>query len=291
MVGSVEVFPPNACGGGDPFAVGTVIFDGYTADQANRRTMVCAAGVTNGNRIVDACQGDSGSPLVSVDAQGRPMRLIGVVSWGQDCATLHPGVYTRLSAYSAFLDAHGAFGLPAAPSITLQPLDGAARATFTVAGTGGRPSLLLATATRADGTSTQCATRPSRTVVPASCLLTGLANGEPVPVVGTAQGSGGRSPASEPVLVTPAPLPDVGVITRTASQRGAATVWMTPSPLERTIRCTSANGSPALTAPIRPGIGRITLTGVRATTYACAVRASTPLGPAESVSRLLTGKR
>lgn len=291
MVGKVEVFPPNACGGGDPFAVGSVIFDGYEKGQANPRTMVCAAGVADGTRIVDACQGDSGSPLISVDAQGRPLRLIGVVSWGQDCATLHPGVYTRLSAYSTFLDAHGAFGLPATPAVTVQPMDGAARATFTVDRTGGLPTLLVATATRADGTSVQCATRPSRTVVPTSCLLPGLANGEPVPVTATAQGSVGSSPASEPVLVTPIPLPDVGAITRTTSRRGLATVWVTPNAIERTLRCTSGNGSPALTAPIRSGVDRVTVRGVRATTYACALLASTPLGPAESVSRLLTGKR
>ncbi|RJQ69921.1 serine protease [Pseudonocardiaceae bacterium YIM PH 21723] len=51
-------------------------------------TMVCA-GLVQGGR--DACQGDSGAPLVSGG------KLIGVVSFGDGCARAgKPGVYTRL---------------------------------------------------------------------------------------------------------------------------------------------------------------------------------------------------
>lgn len=46
----------------------------------------------------DGCQGDSGGPIVSEgnDPNGRQDVLVGLSSWGVDCAhrTL-PGVYTR----------------------------------------------------------------------------------------------------------------------------------------------------------------------------------------------------
>ncbi|MCZ4119333.1 serine protease [Streptomyces sp. H39-S7] len=60
-----------------------------------RRTMLCA-GEPQGGR--DACQGDSGGPLV---VRGK---LVGLVSWGTGCAEAgHPGVYTRISSFSALI--------------------------------------------------------------------------------------------------------------------------------------------------------------------------------------------
>lgn len=56
--------------------------------------MICAR-ATNPSR--DACQGDSGGPLV---ANGY---LIGIVSWGEGCATVYPGVYTRVSEYEDWI--------------------------------------------------------------------------------------------------------------------------------------------------------------------------------------------
>ena len=300
MVGAVSVFPQRSCGAGDPFAVGEVIFDGYSRNEANAATMVCAAGVTPAKAIVDACQGDSGSPLVSVDASGRPLRLIGVVSWGQDCATLHPGVYTRLSAFTSFLDMNGAFGPPVVPAFSLQSLDSGARVSFAAPASGGRPALLVATATRADGTLVQCATRPSRTVVPATCALAGLANGEPVPVTAVAQGAAGVSAASDPLLVTPAPLPSPGSIVRGTVRGTTATVTVsgtsvidggTTGTLMRTVRCTSADGSPDLRAAVRQTSGTALLRGVRPTSYSCVIEASTPLGVTQSAPRLLAGTR
>jgi secreted trypsin-like serine protease len=57
------------------------------------KSMVCAGYDQGGT---DACQGDSGGPLVVGDT------LIGIVSWGEGCAKAgKPGVYTRVSSYSA----------------------------------------------------------------------------------------------------------------------------------------------------------------------------------------------
>ncbi|GGV72018.1 S1 family peptidase [Streptomyces griseoloalbus] len=55
--------------------------------------MVCA-GYTSGG--VDTCQGDSGGPLLIGG------RLAGITSWGDGCAAAgYPGVYTRLTTFSA----------------------------------------------------------------------------------------------------------------------------------------------------------------------------------------------
>ncbi|MGX1273125.1 S1 family peptidase [Streptomyces phaeoluteigriseus] len=59
--------------------------------------MVCA-GYTSGG--VDTCQGDSGGPLLIGGV------LAGITSWGEGCAEAgHPGVYTRLTAFSGLVTA------------------------------------------------------------------------------------------------------------------------------------------------------------------------------------------
>ncbi|XP_002008184.2 chymotrypsin-1 [Drosophila mojavensis] len=68
-------------------------------DQCNRqmslitpitKNMFCALGENK----IDACQGDSGSPILYGG------RVVGVVSWGKDCGSGLPGVYTRFSSSS-----------------------------------------------------------------------------------------------------------------------------------------------------------------------------------------------
>nr|QGA31130.1 proclotting enzyme-3 [Nilaparvata lugens] len=59
-------------------------------------TNVCAAAYEGGK---DACQGDSGGPLVVQRDDGR-WKLIGVVSWGVQCALPgKPGIYTAVNKY------------------------------------------------------------------------------------------------------------------------------------------------------------------------------------------------
>ncbi|XP_030563528.1 trypsin alpha-3 [Drosophila novamexicana] len=58
-----------------------------------RATMLCAA---SSNK--DACQGDSGGPLVSGG------KLVGIVSWGRNCALPnYPGVYANVAELSAWV--------------------------------------------------------------------------------------------------------------------------------------------------------------------------------------------
>ncbi|MCU1455547.1 MAG: putative trypsin-like protease [Acidimicrobiales bacterium] len=68
---------------------------------------VCA-GFTDGGK--DSCSGDSGGPLL-VPGADTAWRQVGVVSWGYQCAVANnPGVYTKLSTYSAWVGSIRRFG-------------------------------------------------------------------------------------------------------------------------------------------------------------------------------------
>ncbi|KAF2886636.1 hypothetical protein ILUMI_19536 [Ignelater luminosus] len=55
--------------------------------------MVCAWG-----HKTDSCTGDSGGPMIQNDT------LIGIVSWGMECASDHwPGIYTRISEFPEWI--------------------------------------------------------------------------------------------------------------------------------------------------------------------------------------------
>lgn len=53
---------------------------------------------------MDACSGDSGSPLILPGLSREGDVLIGVVSWGLDCAGPLPGVYSRTSFIHSWLE-------------------------------------------------------------------------------------------------------------------------------------------------------------------------------------------
>lgn len=283
-IGKVTIFPPNACGGGDPYAVGQVIFDGYTSRDADPRTMLCAAGVNAANEIIDSCQGDSGSPLIV--GEGAEVRLAGVVSWGQDCASPSPGVYTRLSAMESFLGRAGALAqqAPGAPVISASPLDGGLRISFT--SVSGSVATLIATARDADGTLRSCASLPSRTIVPATCVIEGLANDLPVTVTAVAANAIGTSEPSAPTTASARSLPDPGKILRLRDRGfGSAQATVTPSPVERTLACVSGSGR-SITARVAPWVQSVTLRKLRPRDYVCVLRAGEG-GLAVSAPRLL----
>ncbi|HZP09182.1 serine protease [Methyloceanibacter sp.] len=66
-------------------------------------TEICATGPSGGK---DSCFGDSGGPLVApASAVARGYVQLGIVSWGPQCGNpLYPGVYTRVSSFTDWID-------------------------------------------------------------------------------------------------------------------------------------------------------------------------------------------
>ena len=79
-------------------------------------TMLCAGTVGWMN---DTCQGDSGGPL-AINVSGTNY-LAGITSWGNGCAWLEPGIYTKVSNYASWIDSYvtpANFTLNPAPTIS-----------------------------------------------------------------------------------------------------------------------------------------------------------------------------
>ena len=73
----------------------------YSSDDITSN-MVCAGFKEGG---IDACQNDSGGPLVVLRSSSDPSAIIyGIVSWGDRCALPNaPGVYARVAKYLGWI--------------------------------------------------------------------------------------------------------------------------------------------------------------------------------------------
>lgn len=297
-LGGLRVFPDASCGRNEPYTINAITFDGFNRDEADPALMVCAAGVTASGKVIDACQGDSGGPLIS--GEGATLRLVGVVSWGENCGTKHPGVYTRISAMTEFLMAQHAISTLAptiAPELSVEPLSGALRVVFDVKADGSVISTLAATATEpATGAASSCYAEPRRDHLPPFCTIGGLSNGVTYAVSGISANPLGDSPTAPAVTAVPAAVPIPGAIRAVSTAAGGrARFRVGPS---------DGNGAPLASlsvdcAPVGGGAHRMArvvegaalVTRLAAQRYSCAVVAVSAVGEARSNPRLVIGRR
>ena len=295
-VGRLIVFPDSACGSNVPFVLKGVEFDGFDPDEANAEVMLCAAGVTSAGKVIDACQGDSGSPLIG--GEGAAERLVGVVSWGEDCATKHPGVYTRLAAMTDFLVSQNAIATLAptiAPTLGVEELNNSLRITFTPAADGSSVSAFAASAVDAQGSVRTCFTKPRRDRLPALCTITGLVNGTAYSVTGISANVLGDSPASSPVGATPRAVPTAGAITKVDLIPGgfgaftvAASTGNGSQITSLRVVCLPLRGGPGRSAKVRNG--KAVLEGLEEIRYRCSTVARNAVGTGTSNPRLVIGR-
>jgi hypothetical protein len=253
--------------------------------------MVCAAGATDAGDVIDSCQGDSGGPLVA--GEGSAARLVGLVSWGEACASLFPGVYTRVASEYDFLLANGAVPPAAtvptqAPALTVSARSGQLVIGFTAAPDGSEVTAFAATVVDpATGQSWNCFTQPGRGGGPAQCSVEGLTNGTSYLVSGIAGNPQGNSPVAGPVQAVPSPLPLAGRIVQASPLGGGKVAFR--------LTASQPNGS-ALTSnrvvctPVGGGAPRATdatarravIAGLRAVRHSCVLRAENAFGATES---------
>ena len=299
-VGDLVVFPESSCGGGARYEVNGVRFLGFDSNEVNAEVMLCAGGATAQGNVIDACQGDSGGPLISNGSAG-PM-LIGLVSWGEDCAGKLPGVYTRISAETQFLSDNNAIPSIAptvAPAISITPLNQSL--SITLAGgadgitvTGYAVSVTGPTIESPDAPVTQnCFAAPTKNSVRGTCQVGNLINGTSYQVTAIAANSIGNSPVSEPSIGIPSELPIAGRIKKVVRSGEKATFTTTRSNpnggklVSERIVCSPIGDGPARSAKITNQ--RAVIAGLNSTSYNCRVVISTAQGvgssPPQTVKR------
>lgn len=287
-VGRMVVFPDGTCGGGEGFTYNGVSFTGFNPREADSRIMLCAAGVTGAGLVIDACQGDSGGPLVA--GEGNDARLVGVVSWGEECASDFPGVYTRVAAEFGFLSSMNAVPVrevvvpTQAPTFAVAPRSGRLIITFAAPPGNGSGGTFAATVLDpATGVSGACKAEPRADGGSANCTVGGLVNGTQYQVTAIYGTPKADSPVSAPIAATPIPLPDPGRLLRlTPAGRGSVVARVTATETNGTaltvnrLTCTASRGGRATSADITAA--RVTITGLRPGRYSCVIEAGNEYG-------------
>ncbi len=294
---NLVIFPDSMCGGRGTYAMNGVNFKGFGASDADPQTMLCAGAADTGGRVIDSCQGDSGGPLVS--ALGGPERLVGVVSWGDVCASKYPGVYTRVSAMYDFLSSQGAIQItapPAAPVIAVGTLSGALRVTFADPAPTSAMTNFAARAVDAAGNAFECASTPHPDGLNSHCTIAGLANGTSYSITAVGSNASGTSPESAPVIATPLPVPTSGEITKVVPQKNGVIGFIVAkskgggSPVTRdVVRCTPLAGGPARVATVRNWVAIVTK--LKPVLYSCIHRMTNTAGAGDSSPHAVLAKR
>lgn len=297
-VGNLVVFPDSSCGSGARYVVNGVRFLGFPRDEVNPAVMLCAGGANSSGSVVDACQGDSGGPLIA-DGSAGPM-LIGLVSWGEDCAGKYPGVYTRISAETGFLSDTNAIAESApltAPTISITPLfseliirvtggaDGIPVTQYAVSVTG--PTIQSPTTP----VTQNCFAAPSGNSIAGSCTVGNLIMGANYTVTAISANERGNSPASAPVTASPSPLPVAGDIAKVDRRKSTARFTLTPSipngasVISERVVCVPVGWGATRSADVRANTAVVTR--LARATYRCQVRIETELGVGESPIRVI----
>ncbi len=293
-VGSMVIFPDTTCGDGVPFTLGGVAFHGFTSEDVDLGSMLCATGLTDDGKVVDSCQGDSGGPLIV--GTGADARLLGIVSWGRECASDFPGVYTRVAAEYAFLLRNHAVPGPAPiapPVVTVEARSGELRIVFVATPDGSTVTAFAATVLDpATGQSWSCSV-PTRRSEAATCVVPGLVDGTAYEVTAIAGNARGNSPVSAPVTATPIPIPIVGRIVMATAVGGGAVTFRVSETLangaELTVLrvvCAPLAGGFTGSADVDSGTAR--LEGLRRGRYSCVLHAENGVGTAESAAVVVT---
>jgi len=299
--GRMVVFPDGVCGGGEGFSYNGVSFTGYSSREADARVMLCAAGVTGNAQVIDACQGDSGGPLVA--GEGADARLVGVVSWGEECASNYPGVYTRVAAELGFLTQQNAVPVREvvvpnqAPTIAVAPRSGRLIVTFAAPPGAGSGGTFAATALDpATGVTSVCYAEPRADGTSSNCTVGGLVNGTTYQVTALFGTPKGNSPVSAPTAAVPVPLPDPGRLVRVTSPvRGSVVARVTPTEAYGTtltvnrVTCTAVKGGRGASSDITSG--RVTVNGLRPGRYSCAIEAGNEYGTITSPGKRVVVRR
>lgn len=290
-VGDLVLLPSATCGQGQNATVNGVTFTAYNPGEANPTTMLCAVGVTGTGTIVDSCSGDSGGPLIFGD--GANAKLIGVVSWGLNCAKRHPGVYTRVTAMSDFLTSAGALTTTSAPVVQVGALNQRIHVTFpTIPANAGFTSFTASAVLAATGQVAQCTAAPSATPLAASCEIAGLTNGAQYSVTANATTATTISATSTPTLVTPLALPEAGRIDQVTVTRHRIAVTVTDSQSNGAkinalrVACLPVAGGAGLSAKVNDG--KAVIKKMPNGDYACAVTARSSAGTSRGLEALVT---